>query len=389
MSRAKKDVINFASADFLDFGSAPEVMKATEMALDKYGVGSCGPRGFYGTIDAHVKLEEAIAQFFEKPEAIIYSDGASTTCSAIPAFANRADLLVVDDGCNDNVFTGVRLSRARLIRFKHNDMDDLERVMKQIQQEDVRLNRKPSSQRRFVVFEGLYRNSGDIAPLPELLSLKMKYKWRLIADESLSFGVLGKTGKGITEHFSDKLSPAELQDAVEILIGSLETTLASVGGFCVGSQEVVEHQRLNGAGYCFSASAPPFTCTAAQAALELLAQEKKGQQKLKELKQKCKAFADMFKNSNQFALISAPESPVVHLRLKKTFKSHMDEITALRSIANSALEDDGLLVIPTYYPDVPQTTEPRNTLRLYLHVEHTDAELKRTFDVLTKRAAKV
>jgi len=378
-----KSVLNFASADFLDFGSSPEVRKATEDALNKYGVGSCGPRGFYGTIDAHIKLEEALAEFFHKAEAIIYSDGSSTVCSAIPAFANRSDLLVVDDGCNDNVFTGVRLSRARVIRFKHNDVADLERVLKQVEQEDSRLGRKPSSYRRFILFEGLYRNSGDIAPLPDLYRLKMQHKWRLIADECLSFGVLGKTGKGVTEHFEDVVP----DDAVEILLGSLETTLASVGGFCVGSQEVVEHQRLNGAGYCFSASAPPFTATAAQAALELLSKET-GVKRLKELRARCERFVKLVEvEPTPFRVISSPESPVIHLRLKKEYSSHMNEIVALRSIANSALEHDSVMVIPTYYPDA--SSHPANTIRLYVHANHTDEDLALACKVLKQRASKV
>ena len=379
-----KSVINFASADFLDFGSSEAVRDATERALNKYGVGSCGPRGFYGTIDAHVKLEEALGKFFNKTEAIIYSDGASTTCSAIPAFANRSDLLLVDSGCNDNVFTGVRLSRAKVVLFKHNDMADLELKLKQVAHEDERLNRKPTSQRRFIIFEGLYRNSGDIAPLPQIYQLKMKYKWRLIADESLSFGVLGKNGKGITEFFSET---GDYDDAIEILIASLETTLASVGGFCVGSPEVVEHQRLNGAGYCFSASAPPFTATAAQAALELLNKPDDGGEKLNQLLNKSKFFHSLFQEDPHFKILSSPESPVVHLKLKKVFDSHLNEIKALREICNGLLEEDSILVIPTYYPSGgPQPThETQNTLRLYLHVNHTFEDLKRTGEKLKEK----
>lgn len=376
-----KDVVNFASADFMAFGSSPEVIKATEDALNRYGVGSCGPRGFYGTIDAHVKLEEALSQFFKKDEAIIYSDAASTVASAIPAFANRADLLLVDEGCNDNVFTGVKLSRAKLLLFKHNDMEDLERVMKQVQQEDERLNRKPASQRRFVIFEGLYRNSGDIAPLPRIYQLKMQYKWRLLADECLSFGVLGETGKGITELYADKIA----EDCVEILIGSLETTLASVGGFCVGTHEVVEHQRLNGAGYCFSASAPPFTASAAQAALELLALSKT---KLKSLREKSKLFSEAFLNDVTLQVLSDKESPVIHLRLNKTFDSALDEIKALRKITSQVLEA-GYLVIPTYYPDSASPVKTRNTLRFYLHVDHTDKDLLACAEAVKKATKSV
>lgn len=185
--------------------------KTTEDALNKYGVGSCGPRGFYGTIDAHVKLEEAIAKFFNANEAIIYSDASSSISSAIPAFSNRSDLLVVDEGVNDNVLTGVRLSRAKVVYFKHNDMSDLEAQLRKIHAEDKKLGRQPNSQRRFIVAEGavllfvfvalmqckgLYRNFGDLLDLSRVYELKMKYKWRLIVDESYSFGTIGANGKG-------------------------------------------------------------------------------------------------------------------------------------------------------------------------------------------------
>jgi len=284
------------------------------------------------------------------------------------------------------VFTGVRLSRARVIKFKHNDMEDLERVMKQIEQEDKKLGRASDAIRRFVVVEGLYRNMGDIVPLPRLHQLKMKYKWRIICDESLSFGVLGASGRGVTEHFGKDLGK-DAEEVIEILIGSLETTLASVGGFCVGSQEVVEHQRLNGAGYCFSASAPPFTCTAAQAALTLLADKAKGEAKLQQLKAKVSKFASLFASSTSFVVISDKESPVVHLKLKKAFPSHMEEVKALRNISSRLLHEDKMLVIPTYYPDA--MSPPPNTLRMYLHVNHSDDDLKLAFDALSKQAKQV
>jgi serine palmitoyltransferase len=148
--------------DFHNLGSRDDFKQAARDALDKYGCGSCGPRGFYGTIDTHLHCEEDVAKFLGAEAAIIYSDATSTVASALAAFANRADLLVVDDGVNDSVLTGVKLSRSRHIMFKHNDVGDLEEVLRKVDAEDKRLKRKP--QRRFIVIEGLYRNYGDIAP---------------------------------------------------------------------------------------------------------------------------------------------------------------------------------------------------------------------------------
>lgn len=368
-----KECLNFASSDFLDFGSSKEIANATRDALAKYGVGSCGPRGFYGTIDAHVYLEEAIAKYFNMADAIIYSDAASAVSSAIPAFANRNDLLLVDELCNESIMVGVRLSRARAVYYKHNDLLDLEDKMKQIQAEDERLGRKPASQRRFVVFEGLFRNTGDVPRLDLIHDLKMKYKWRLFADECLSFGVLGKTGRGISELYQ---VPA---DCIEILIGSLETTLASVGGFCVGTQEVVEHQRLNGAGYCFSASAPPFTACAAMATLDLLS--KAGSKELPQLAKLAELFQQEFAEDEMLQVVTSyKSSPVVHLRLLHDGKlDHVAEAKALRHIAKQVLANDSVLVVPTHL-------EQGSTLRLYIHATHTEQELKLAAKALIREA---
>ena len=182
----------------------------------------------------------------------MYSDGASTCSSTVAAFAKRGDILVVDEGIYEPLMTGVYLSRANVHWFKHNDMEDLERVLTELHRTDQRLGRKPNALRRFIVVEGLYKNLGTIAPLDKIVELKKKYNYRLILDESFSFGCLGKTGRGALEHFSKR----HMYDA-EIVTIALENSIGSIGGVTVGNEEVVDHQRLSGAGYCFSASAPP------------------------------------------------------------------------------------------------------------------------------------
>jgi serine palmitoyltransferase len=230
--------------------------------LDRYGCGSCGPRGFYGTIDVHLHLEEQFAEMMKTDGAILYSDGASTCSSTIAAFCKRGDLLVVDEAIYEPLQTGVQLSRANVKWFKHNDMEDLRRVMEKVHQADLQLGRKPNAQRRFIVVEGLYKNTGTICPLDEVVKLKHEFNYRLILDESFSFGTLGPTGRGCTELYGKKL----MYDA-EIVTVSLENTVGSIGGMTIGTDEVVDHQRLSGAGYCYSASSPPFTASAAMEAL--------------------------------------------------------------------------------------------------------------------------
>jgi len=262
-----KSLLNLASFDFLGLAGRPEVKDAARAALNKYGCGSCGPRGFYGSIDVHVRAEHAMAKFMGAEEAISYSDAASSVSSTLPAFAKKGDLLVVDDGVYEPIQTAIDLSRAQVRWFRHNDMEDLRRVMEGVRGEDKRLGRNVLEQRRFVVVEGLYKNYGDLCPLPALVALKKEFCYRLYLDQTFSFGCFGGGGRGVAEHWGVDLKE------VDIMSVSISHALGSVGGMCVGTHEVVDHQRLSGAGYCYSASAPPFTSSAAIAALELLENE--------------------------------------------------------------------------------------------------------------------
>lgn len=206
-----------------------------------------------------MQLEQDLANYFGTDEAIIYSQAFSTIGSVIPAFAKRGDIIVADDGVCFSVQRGLEISRSTIRWFKHNDMADLERVLREIQEMDKK-SKKPVT-RRFMVVEGIYTNSGDIAPLPQLIELKKKYKYRLVVDESISFCALGKHGRGVTDYFN-----VPVKD-VDIIVGSLANSLGSSGGFCTGATEIVDHQRLSGLAYCFSASLPALLAVAAREAL--------------------------------------------------------------------------------------------------------------------------
>jgi len=189
--------------------------------------------------------------------------------------------------------------------FKHNDVADLERVLKAVLATDKKYDQS-LSQRRMVIVEGVYANSGQLCPLPAIAELCDKYKFRLCVDETLSFGVLGATGRGITEHYGLPVS------TVDVLLGSNATSLAGVGGFCVGSREVVDHQRLSASGYCFSASAPPFTCAIACKSLELLEEDASV---LRRLVANTKTLHAGISSIPGVEVISAEVSPIVHFTL--------------------------------------------------------------------------
>jgi len=288
------EVINLASMNFLGLSCDKSVEDACVDALNKYGCGSCGPRGFYGTIDVHLELEERIAEFIGTEDAILYSYDVATPSSVVPAFAKRGDIVVCDEAVSYPLMNGIVLSRSTMHTFRHNDMQDLERVLQQvgtaatrcvasplsrsaastlatrvadgggaqIAASDKRRGRKKVTNRRFIVTEGVFAKTGDLAPLPQLVALKERYRYRLIVEDSLAVGVLGRTGRGTAEHFD--IDPHR----VDIITASLSNSLGSIGGFCCGTKKIVDHQRLNGLGYCFSASLPPFLASAAIAAID-------------------------------------------------------------------------------------------------------------------------
>ena len=331
-------VLNFATYDYLGMSSnQPAVRQAADEALNVYGCGSCGPRGFYGTIDAHLKLEQEFAKFLHVDGAILYSDGASACASTVAAFARRGDLIVADEGIYEPLKTGINLSRAHVQWFQHNDMDDLRNVLTKIQAQDRKMKRPINAQRRFLVVEGLYKHTGTIVPLKELVKLKHEFSYRLILDESNSFGTLGKTGRGVHELFDCKL----MHD-VEITTISMENAMGAIGGITVGTEEVVEHQRLSGSGYCFSASSPPFTATAAVESLSLL--ESKRDQTLVQLQDNVSYLHYKLTQlchvqlEDVMLVTSAPLSPIVFVQIADIPETRdLDEFLFLKEVVQECL----------------------------------------------------
>eukprot|EP01118_Nematostelium_gracile_P000496 TRINITY_DN10562_c0_g1_i1.p1 TRINITY_DN10562_c0_g1~~TRINITY_DN10562_c0_g1_i1.p1 ORF type:complete len:356 (+),score=93.82 TRINITY_DN10562_c0_g1_i1:44-1111(+) len=253
-----KQALNLARTNFLGMICHPKVEEAATNAIHKYGTGTCGPRGFYGSLDIHIDLEERIKNFLDVEDCVLYSFGFSTISSVIPAFSSRGDILVVDKGSPYSIQSGAKISRAEIMWYEHGDMKDLERVLQKVIEKDKQTKRTVT--RRYIIFEGVCFNYGDIAPLPKILELAQKYKFRTIMDDSFGIGVIGKTGRGTCEHYG--ISPREL----DILTGNLASVTSSVGGFSCAAKPYVFHQRLNSSAYVFSASLPPLLAAASIAA---------------------------------------------------------------------------------------------------------------------------
>jgi serine palmitoyltransferase len=192
---------------------------------------------------------------------------------------------------------GVKLSRSTVRFFEHNDMEHLERLLLQVHQADEQRGKRPILNRRFIVTEGLFGNTGSIAPLNKIVELAKKYKFRTILDESWSFGTLGATGRGATEHHGLQAND------VEIICASMSNSLASIGGFCAGSLRVIDHQRLSSTGYCFSASLPPFNAVSASAGIDIMKTEGL------DLFQKLRSNIEVMNESLTCAVVKANQSP--------------------------------------------------------------------------------
>ncbi|KAJ3330855.1 serine palmitoyltransferase component [Gonapodya sp. JEL0774] len=350
--KSGKEVTNLSSYNFLGIMNSDDIKEKAVSTLRNYGVGTCGPPGFYGTLDVHMKLEQALADFIGAERGIIYSQGFSTISSAIPAFAKRGDIIVADEGVSLAVQQGITISRSTVHWFKHNDMADLERILEKVKRDTAR-TRKPVT-RRFIVVEGLYVNYGDLCPLPKLLELKHKYKWRLIVDESVSFGVIGKTGKGVTEEFNVPVTE------VDMISGSMANVLGGAGGFVVGSEPVINHQRLSGQAYCYSASLPAILAVAANGALDVIARD--GKDLVKKLKENTVTLRNGLQAVPGVVCGGVDSSPLIHLRLKERLANAEEEERFLQQVVDEAMNSGVLLSRSKYNHDrerLPQTPSIR------------------------------
>ncbi|TQV98342.1 serine palmitoyltransferase 1 [Cordyceps javanica] len=256
-----RTVTNLASYNFYNFNSNEQIKEKAIQTLRTYGVGPCGPPQFYGTQDVHVKAEADIAEYLGTEGCIVYAQSFSTVSSVIPTFCKRGDVIIADKGVNYSIRKGLQASRSNIKWYNHGDLDDLERAMKAVVKEQSKLKKLT---RRFIVTEGLFETTGDATDLPKLVELKEKYKFRIILDETWSFGVLGRTGRGLTE--AQNVDPQQ----VDMIVGSLSGPLCAGGGFCAGAKDVVEHQRITSSAYTYSAALPAMLAMTASETVHLL-----------------------------------------------------------------------------------------------------------------------
>ena len=245
--------IMLGSNNYLGLTTQPEVIEAGVKALEKYGTGCSGSRFLNGTLQMHLELEEELAQFLNKEAAMTFSTGFQSNLGIISAIAKHGDYILNDKENHASIYDACRLSYAKTLSYRHNDMGELERILKQIEGKGGIL----------IVTDGVFSMSGDIANLPEIVRLARKYGARVMVDDAHGLGVLGEGGRGTANHFG-------LDDEVDIYMGTFSKSLASLGGYMAAKAEVVDYVKHASRPFIFSASIPPSSCAVALAALRYL-----------------------------------------------------------------------------------------------------------------------
>lgn len=245
--------IMLGSNNYLGLTTQPEVIDAGVKALEKYGTGCSGSRFLNGTLQMHLELEEELAQFLNKEAAMTFSTGFQSNLGIISAIAKHGDYILNDKENHASIYDACRLSYAKTLSYRHNDMGELERILKQIEGKGGIL----------IVTDGVFSMSGDIANLPEIVRLARKYGARVMVDDAHGLGVLGEGGRGTANHFG-------LDDEVDIYMGTFSKSLASLGGYMAAKAEVVDYVKHASRPFIFSASIPPSSCAVALAALRYL-----------------------------------------------------------------------------------------------------------------------
>ena len=258
-----KKVLMFGSNAYMGLTYDKRIIDASIAATEKYGTGCAGSRFLNGTLDIHVELEKELAEFVGKDEALCFSTGFTVNEGIIPAVVGRGDYIICDDRDHASIVDGRRLAFATQLKYKHNDMEALEKELQKCEPDAVKL----------IVVDGVFSMEGDLANLPEIVRLKKKYNASIYVDEAHGLGVFGKQGRGVCDHFG-------VTEDVDLIMGTFSKSLASIGGFVAGDKAVINWLRHNARSYIFQASSTPAATAAAREALHIIKSEPERIQRL-------------------------------------------------------------------------------------------------------------
>ncbi len=343
-------VLMFGSNAYTGLTGDQRIIDAAKKALDKYGSGCAGSRFLNGTLDLHVQLEKELAEYIGKDETLCFSTGFFVNSGVLAVVVGRGDYIICDDRDHASIVDGRRLSFARQLHYKHNDMEDLENILKGLPHEAVKL----------IVVDGVFSMEGDLANLPKIVELKHKYNCSIMVDEAHGLGVFGKEGRGVCDHFG-------LTDEVDLIMGTFSKSMASIGGFIAGDKDTINYLRHTVRTYIFSASNTPAATAAALEALHIIKKEPERIEKLwKVTNYALKRFRE------EGFEIGETESPIIPLYVHDVDKTF--QVTKLAF-------DNGVFINPV----IPPACAPQDTLvRFALMATHTEEQVERGVQILKK-----
>lgn len=345
-----RKILMLGSNSYLGLTNHPKIKEAAKAAIDKYGTGCAGSPFLNGTLDIHHQLEDILADFLHKDGVMLFSAGFQANSGVIPCVTGRGDYVIFDEMDHASIIEGKRLTFANTLKYKHNNMEDLERV----------LQRCPIEAPKLVVTDGVFSMEGDVAKLPEIQQLCDKYQATLMVDEAHGLGVFGREGRGVTDHF-------DLLDKTELIMGTFSKSLASIGGFIAADKETINWMRHNVRPYIFTASIPPSATASVIAAIDVMRSEPERQENLwKVANYALKSFREAGFE------IGDTETPIIPLYVRDNEKTFM--VTRM-------LLDEGVFVNPVISPAVP----PEDTLiRLAWMATHTIEQVDFAVDKTVK-----
>ncbi len=343
-------VLMFGSNAYTGLTGDQRVIDAGCAAMQKYGSGCAGSRFLNGTLDIHVQLEKELAEFVGKDEALCFATGFTVNSGVISQIVDRNDYVICDDRDHASIVDGRRLSFATQLKYKHNDMEDLEKQLQKCEPDRVKL----------IVVDGVFSMEGDLCKLPEIVELKKKYNATIMVDEAHGIGVFGKQGRGVCNHFG-------LTDDVDLIMGTFSKSLASIGGFIAADSSIINWLRHTVRTYIFSASCTPAATAAAREALHIIQQEP---ERLEALWNVTNYALKRFREEG--FEIGDTESPIIPLYVRDTDKTFMAVARAF---------DEGVFINPV----IPPACAPQDTLVRYaLMANHTREQVDESVIKLKK-----
>lgn len=348
-----KKCIMVGSNNYLGLVNHPKVKEAAADAIRKFGSGCTGSRFLNGTLDLHLELEERLAKFMKKDTALVFSTGFQTNLGIISSLVGKNDAIIIDRQVHACIVDGCRLSYGKNYKFAHNDMDDFERVIS-----NVRNNNNRGGV--IVAVDGVFSMEGDVIDLPRLVEISKKFDARILVDDAHSIGVMGRTGAGTAEHF-------DLIDDVDLTMGTFSKSFASLGGFVAGDTKIIDYIKHNARSMIFSASIPPSNAAAVLAALDIVESEPERREKLwKNAERIRKEFRSLGFN------IGHSTTPIVPI----VVGSDMEAFIFWKELFNN-----GIFTNPVISPAVPPG---QALIRTSYTASHTDEQLDQVIEVIAK-----